>query len=197
MSRKATVSRKTKETNIKLTLNLDGKGNYKINTTVPFVDHMLSLMSKHGHLDLNVQAKGDTEVDYHHLIEDLGIVLGDAIREALGEKMRIRRYGEATTPMDETLSQVVIDLSGRPYLVYKVKFPGGSSRIQDIPVSIFNDFFRALSNGAGMNLHINLQYGRDAHHILESIFKGFGRALRMASEMHPRAKGVPSTKGTL
>ena len=197
MPRKATVSRKTKETNIKLSLNLDGKGDYKINTSVPFVDHMLSLMSKHGHLDLNVQAKGDIEVDYHHLIEDLGIVLGEAIKKALGEKLRIRRYGEAMTPMDESLVQVVIDLSGRPYMVYKVKFPRGSSQIQNIPVSIFVDFFRALSNGAGMNLHINLQYGRDAHHILEAIFKGFGRALRMASEIHPRAKGVPSTKGTL
>jgi len=197
MPRKATVSRKTKETTIKLSLNLEGKGDFKVNTTVPFVDHMLSLMSKHGHLDLNVQAKGDTDVDYHHLIEDLGIVLGEAIKIALGEKLRIRRYGEAMTPMDEALAQVVIDLSGRPYLVYKVKFPGGSSQIQNIPVSIFNDFFRALSNGAGMNLHINLHYGRDAHHILEAIFKGFGRALRMASEVHPHGKGVPSTKGTL
>ncbi len=126
MPRKATVSRKTKETNITLSLNLDGKGDYKVKTTIPFVDHMLSLMSKHGHLDLNVQAKGDIEVDYHHLIEDLGIVLGEAIKKALGEKLRIRRYGEAMTPMDDTLAQVVIDLSGRPYLVYKVKFPKGA-----------------------------------------------------------------------
>ncbi len=197
MPRKAAVSRKTKETNIKLTLNLDGKGAYSIKTTIPFVDHMLSLMSKHGHLDLNIQAQGDTDVDYHHLVEDLGIVLGEAIKKALGEKLRIRRYGEAMTPMDESLAQVIIDLSGRPYLVYKVKFPTGNSQIQNIPVSIFNDFFRALSNGSGMNLHINLHYGRDAHHILEAIFKGVGRALRMASEMHPHGKGVPSTKGTL
>ena len=197
MPRKASVSRKTKETNIKVTLNLDGKGDYKINTSIPFVDHMLGLMSKHGHLELTIQAKGDIEVDYHHLIEDLGIVIGESIKKALGDKQRIRRYGEAMTPMDESLAQVVIDLSGRPYLVYNVKFPRGNNQIQDIPVSLFEDFFRALSNGAGMNLHINLNYGRDAHHILEAIFKGFGRALRMACEIHPGAKGVPSTKGTL
>jgi imidazoleglycerol-phosphate dehydratase len=144
-----------------------------------------------------MKAKGDIEVDYHHLIEDIGIVLGESIKQALGDKHRIRRYGEAVTPMDESLAQVVIDLSGRPYLVYNVKFPRGNNQIQDIPVSLFEDFFRALSNSAGMNLHIILNYGRDAHHILEAIFKGFGRALRMACEIHPGAKGVPSTKGTL
>jgi len=197
MPRKAAVPRKTKETDITVSLNLDGRGDYKVSTSIPFVDHMLSLMSKHGHLELKVQAKGDTEVDYHHLIEDLGIVLGECIKKALGDKQRIRRYGEAVTPMDESLAQTVIDLSGRPYLVYNVKFPRGNNQIQDIPVSLFEDFFRALSNGAGMNLHINLHYGRDAHHILEAIFKGFGRALRMACEIHPKAKGVPSTKGTL
>jgi len=197
MPRKAAVPRQTKETDITVSLDLDGKGDYRVNTSIPFVDHMLSLMAKHGHLELQVKAKGDTEVDYHHLIEDLGIVLGECIKKALGDKERIRRYGEAVTPMDESLAQTVIDLSGRPYLVYNVKFPRGNSRIQDIPVSLFEDFFRALSNGAGMNLHINLYYGRDAHHILEAIFKGFGRALRMACEIHPKAKGVPSTKGTL
>jgi imidazoleglycerol-phosphate dehydratase len=197
MARKARVTRKTKETDIKISLNLDGKGDYKVNTSVPFLDHMLSLMCRHGHLDLDVQAKGDIEVDYHHLIEDVGIVLGEAIQQALGKKMQIRRYGEAMTPMDETLSQVVLDLSGRPYLVYRVKYPRGNSQIQDIPVSLFEDFFRSLSNTAGMNLHINLHYGRDAHHILESIFKGFGRALRMGVEIHGKTKGVLSTKGTL
>jgi imidazoleglycerol-phosphate dehydratase len=197
MPRKASVSRKTSETDIRAALNIDGKGNYKINTSIPFLDHMLSLMSKHGHLDLSIEAKGDIEVDYHHLIEDIGIVFGEALKKALGGKSRIRRYGEATTPMDESLAQVVIDLSGRPYLVYRVKFQRGNTHIQDIPVSLFEDFFRALSNNAGMNLHVILSYGRDAHHILEAIFKGFGRALRMAAEMHPGAKGVPSTKGTL
>ncbi len=197
MPRKATVSRKTKETDIKIHINLDGKGDYKINTSIPFVDHMLSLMSKHGHLDLDVQAKGDIEVDYHHLMEDVGIVLGDAINKALGKKLQIRRYGEAVTPMDESLAQVVIDLSGRPYLVYKVRTPKGSTQIQSLAVSLFEDFFRALSNNAGINLHINLHYGRDPHHIFEAIFKGFGRALRSAVEIHPKVKGVLSTKGTL
>lgn len=195
--RKATVARKTKETDIKLTVNLDGKGDYKIDTSIPFVDHMLSLMSKHGHIDLNVAAKGDIEVDYHHLMEDIGIVLGEAIKKALGEKLQIRRYGEATTPMDESLAQVVIDLSGRSYLVYKVKPPKGSELIRSLQSSLFEDFFRAMTSHAGMNLHIILHYGRDPHHIFEAIFKGFGRALRAASEIHPKAKGVPSTKGTL
>lgn len=197
MPRKAAVSRKTKETDIKIHINLDGKGDYKINTSIPFVDHMLSLMSKHGHLDLDVQAKGDIEVDYHHLMEDVGIVLGEAINKALGKKLQIRRYGEAVTPMDESLAQVVIDLSGRPYLVYNVKTPKGSTQIQSLAVSLFEDFFRALSNNGGMNLHINLHYGRDPHHIFEAIFKGFGRALRSAVEIHPGVKGVLSTKGTL
>jgi len=197
MPRKATVTRKTKETNIKLGINLDGKGDYKINTSIPFVDHMLSLMSKHGHIDLNVEAKGDIEVDYHHLMEDIGIVLGEAIKKALGEKLQIRRYGEALTPMDESLAQVVVDLSGRPYLVYKVRLSKSNMLIQNLGVSLFEDFFRAMSNHAGMNLHIILHYGRDPHHIVEAIFKGFGRALRSAAELHPKTKGVPSTKGTL
>jgi len=195
--RKAKIERKTKETNIKVSLNLDGKGDYKINTSVPFVDHMLSLMAKHGHMDLNIEAKGDIEVDYHHLIEDIGIVLGEAIRKALGEKLKIRRYGEALTPMDESLAQVAVDLSGRPFLVYKVELPKRSTLIKNLPVSLFEDFFRALTNRAGMNLHIIFHYGRDPHHIFEAVFKGFGRALRSAVEMHPRTKGVPSTKGTL
>lgn len=197
MQRKAKVTRKTKETDITINIDLDGKGDYKVNTSIPFLDHMLSLMSKHGHLDLEVKAKGDIEVDYHHLMEDIGIVLGEAVKKALGKKLQIRRYGEAMTPMDESLAQVVIDLSGRPYLVYKVKIPRGGAQIQDLGISLFEDFFRSLSNNAGMNLHIILNYGRDPHHIFEAIFKGLGRALRSAVEIHPRAKGVPSTKGTL
>ncbi len=197
MARKVKVERKTKETNIKVSLNLDGRGNYKTDTTIPFVDHMLSLMSKHGHVDLNIAAKGDIEVDYHHLLEDIGIVMGNAIKKALGEKIQIRRYGEALTPMDESLAQIAIDLSGRPFLVYKVKFPKGSALIRKLEVSLFEDFFRALTNHAGMNLHVILHYGRDPHHIFEAIFKGFGRALRTAVETHPKTKGVPSTKGTL
>ena len=197
MARKAKVVRKTKETDIELSINLDGKGDYKVDTSAPFLDHMLSLMAKHGHLDLNVKAKGDIEIDYHHLIEDIGIVLGEAIKKALGKKLGIRRYGEAMTPMDETLTQVVLDLSGRPYLVYNVKLGRGSRRIKDVDVSLFEDFFRSVSNTAGMNLHINLNYGRDLHHIIESIFKGFGRALRSAVEIHGKSMSVPSTKGTL
>jgi len=195
--RKAVIERKTKETSIKVNINLDGKGDYKINTSIPFLDHMLSLMARHGHIDINVEAKGDIEVDYHHLIEDIGIVLGDAIKKALGEKLMIRRYGESLTPMDESLIQLAIDLSGRPYLVYKVKIPQKGTKIKDIEVSLFEDFFRALTNHAGMNLHIILLYGRDTHHILEAIFKGFGRALRSAVEIHPKTKGIPSTKGKL
>lgn len=197
MPRKAMNKRKTRETDIKVSINLDGRGNYKINTSIPFVDHVLSLMSKHGHIDLNIEARGDTEVDYHHTMEDIGIVLGDALKKALGEKLMIRRYGEALTPMDESLAQVAIDLSGRPYLVYKVKPPKGSSLIKNLQASLFEDFFRALTNHAGMNVHIILHYGRDLHHIFEAIFKGFGRALRTAVEVHPKTKGVPSTKGTL
>jgi imidazoleglycerol-phosphate dehydratase len=197
MARKAKVERKTKETSIKASIDLDGKGKYKVNTSIPFIDHMLSLMSKHGHLDLNVEAKGDIDVDYHHLIEDLGIVIGKAIKDALGKKHGIRRYGESFTPMDETLAQVVIDLSGRPYLVYNVKLPKGGRQVKDIDASLFEDFFRSISNSAGMNLHINLSYGRDLHHIFEAIFKGFGRALQHAVVVHPGRKGVPSTKGTL
>ncbi|MCK5505685.1 MAG: imidazoleglycerol-phosphate dehydratase HisB [Thermodesulfovibrionia bacterium] len=197
MARKARVSRKTKETDIRININLDGKGNYKVNTSIPFVDHMLSLMSKHGHIDLDIQAKGDTEIDYHHLMEDIGIVLGDSIKKALGEKLQIRRYGEALTPMDESLAQVIIDLSGRPYLVYKVKTPRKNALIKSLGVSLFEDFFRALSNNATMNLHIILLYGRDPHHIIEAVFKSLGRALRSAVEIHPKTRGVPSTKGRL
>lgn len=194
--RKAKVQRKTKETDIKVSINLDGKGDYKINTSIPFIDHMLSLMAKHGHFDIDIEATGDIEVDYHHLIEDIGIVLGEAIKRSLGEKQMIRRYGEALTPMDESLTQIAIDLSGRPYLVYKVK-PPREVALRGFGMSIFEDFFRAITNHAGMNLHIILHYGKDPHHIIEAIFKGFGRALRSAVEIHPRTKGVPSTKGVL
>jgi imidazoleglycerol-phosphate dehydratase len=197
MPRKAKVERKTKETNIKIALNIDGKGNSRINTPIPFVDHMLSLMSKHGHIDLNIEAKGDIKIDYHHLMEDIGIVLGDVIKKALGKKLMIRRYGESLTPMDESLVQVAVDLSGRPFLVYKIKLPKGNILIRKLELHLFEDFFRALSNHAGINLHVILLYGRDPHHIFEAIFKGFGRALRTAVEIHPKTKGVPSTKGTL
>jgi imidazoleglycerol-phosphate dehydratase len=191
--RTAEIKRKTKETDITIKINIDGQGISSISTSIPFLDHMLNLFSFHGKIDLNIKAKGDIEIDYHHLIEDIGITLGEAIKEALGEKKGIKRYGEATVPMDESLSQVVIDLSGRPYLVYKAKFPKGS--LKDLDSSLFEDFFRALSNHAMMNLHIIVKYGRDLHHIFESIFKAFGRALNDASLIDKRIKGIPTTKG--
>ncbi len=194
--RAATVERKTKETNISIEINLDGRGNGDIVTSIPFLDHMLTLFSFHGLFDLKIRATGDIEIDFHHLMEDLGITLGEALTEALGDKKGIKRFGDATVPMDESLAQVVIDLSGRPYLVYHVKPTRGSLR-RGLEMSLFEDFFRALSNHAMMNLHISVKYGRDLHHILEGIFKAFGRALKDAVSLDPRMKGVPTTKGKL
>ncbi len=176
-------------------MNLDGKGKNTINTSIPFLDHMLVLLSFHSQIDLDIRASGDIEIDYHHLMEDLGIVFGDAIKKALGEKGGIRRYGTATVPMDESLAQVVIDLSGRPYLVYKVKQPRATAR--GLEFSLFEDFFRSVSNHAMMNLHVIVNYGRDHHHIFEAIFKAFGRALREAVSIDPARRGLPSTKGRL
>ncbi|HXX58540.1 MAG TPA: imidazoleglycerol-phosphate dehydratase HisB [Thermodesulfovibrionales bacterium] len=193
--RKAKVERKTKETDISLSMNLDGKGVYRVNTSIPFLDHMLSLLSFHSRIDLDVRATGDIEIDYHHLMEDLGIVFGEALKKALGDKGGIRRYGNATIPMDESLAQVVIDLSGRPFMVYKAKQPRGSLR--GLEVSLFEDFFRSLSNHAMMNLHVIVTHGRDLHHILEAIFKAFGKALREAVSLDPAFKGLPTTKGKL
>ena len=193
--RKAKVARKTKETDISISLNLDGKGRYDINTSIPFLDHMLALLSFHSKIDLEITASGDIEIDYHHLMEDLGIVFGEAIRKALGEKTGIRRYGNATVPMDESLAQVIIDLSGRPYLVYKVKQP--KATVRGLEFSLFEDFFRSVTNHSMMNLHIIVAYGRDLHHIFEAIFKAFGRSLREAVSLDPAMKGLPSTKGKL
>ncbi len=193
--RRAEVKRKTKETDISIELNLDGSGKYEINTPVPFLNHMLGLMAYHGRFDLKLNAAGDIDVDFHHLIEDLGIVIGEAIKEALGEKKGIRRYGNAIIPMDESLAEVTIDLSGRPYLVYRVQ--NKRLRLRDLEVSLFEDFFRALSNNSLMNLHIRIHYGRDPHHMYEAIFKAFGRALREAASLEPGLKEAPSTKGRL
>jgi imidazoleglycerol-phosphate dehydratase len=194
--RKATIERKTKETNITVSLNLDGAGAYNIRTSVPFMDHMFSHIAKHGFFDLTVKAKGDTEIDDHHTVEDLGIVFGQAIKKALGDSAGIRRYGEATVPMDETLAQVVMDLSGRPYLVYEVELPK-KYKLKDFDPGLAEDFFRSVVNHAGMNLHIRLLYGRDVHHMLEGIFKAFGRALDQATTVDARVKGVLSTKGKI
>lgn len=193
--RKATVTRKTKETNITVSLNLDGTGTSDIKTSVPFLDHMLDLMTFHGLLDLKVKAVGDIEIDYHHLMEDLGITLGEALKKAVGDKKGIKRYGASCVPMDEALARVVLDLSGRPYLVYNVKPTRGS--VRDVEISLFEDFFRSISNNAQMNIHVNLEYGRDLHHIVEAIFKAFGRALREAVTIDDRRRRVPSTKGKL
>ncbi|GBD98631.1 imidazoleglycerol-phosphate dehydratase [bacterium BMS3Abin07] len=193
--RKVKVKRKTAETDISIDLNLDGDGKYNVNTSIPFLDHMLSLFAMHGFFDLAVTAKGDTDVDYHHLMEDVGITLGDAINKALGEKSGIRRYGSALIPMDESLAEVVIDLSGRPFLVYRVKPHRGS--VRDLEVSLFEDFFRALANHAMMNLHIITRHGRDLHHIFEAVFKAFGRSLSPAVRIDKKRRGVPSTKGRL
>jgi imidazoleglycerol-phosphate dehydratase len=193
--RTATIERKTKETDIAIKLTLGGKGTTAVDTSIPFLDHMLNLFAFHGGIDLRINATGDIEIDYHHLMEDIGITFGEAIEKALGDKKGIRRYGSATIPMDESLARVVVDLSGRPYLVYRVKNPKGAAR--GLEFSLFEDFFRAFSNHAMMNLHINVEYGRDFHHVFEAIFKAFGRALGEAVSPDPRMKGLPTTKGKL
>lgn len=196
MTRKATVERKTKETDIKISLNLDGTGVYSIKTSVPFMDHMLSAVARHGFFDLTIKAKGDIEIDDHHTVEDLGIAFGQALKKALGDSKGIRRYGDATVPMDETLAQVVMDLSGRPFLAYQVDLPK-KYKLKDFDPGLAEDFFQSVANHAGMNLHIRLHYGRDVHHMLEGIFKAFGRALDQATSLDPRIKGVLSTKGKI
>lgn len=194
--RKAAVSRKTKETDIKLKLDIDGAGAYSINTSVPFLDHMLSLMSRHGLFDLEIKAMGDVEIDDHHTVEDTGIVLGKAFKQALGDMKGITRYGHASVPMDETLADVSLDISGRPFLVYRVEFPK-KSRLRDFDPDLAEDFFQAFVSHAGITLHINVSYGRNTHHIIEAVFKAAGRALRQAVTLDPLVKGVPSTKGRL
>ncbi len=195
MERKAEVKRKTKETDISIYLKLDGSGEYKINTTVPFLDHMLSQIAKHGFFDLEVNAKGDTEIDYHHTVEDVGIALGDAFKKALGEKEGIRRYGHAVIPLNEALSMVSVDISGRPYIVYNVAMP--KEKVGEFDVELTEEFFRAFANSSGMSLHINMIYGNNLHHIIESIFKSAARALDEATSIDERVKGIPSTKGKL
>ena len=193
--RSAAVARKTKETDIRLELNLEGSGRYAVKTGIPFLDHMLELFTKHGLFDLTVQARGDLEVDYHHTVEDVGLVLGQAVREALGDKAGIRRFGEATVPLDEALVQTVVDLSGRPFLAYDVRIK--QAKIGNFDVELIHDFLLALTNQAGMNLHVRMLAGRNPHHIVEAAFKGLARALDVATQRDPRVRGVLSTKGTL
>jgi imidazoleglycerol-phosphate dehydratase len=194
--RKAKIKRKTKETDITLEINLDGTGRHAVKTAIPFLDHMLSLMSKHGLMDVKLTARGDLEVDDHHTVEDTGIVLGEALRQALGDMKGIRRYGAASVPMDEALAQVSLDISGRPYLVYKVAV-NKRSKIKDFDVDLIEDFLQALASGAGITLHVDVPYGRNTHHMIEGVFKALGRALREAVERDPRVRGVPSTKGKI
>ena len=196
MNRSAKIDRKTKETNIELNLNLDGKGLSEIETGIPFINHMLSLMTAHGFMDIQLSAKGDTDVDYHHTVEDIGICLGMAINKALGDKKGICRYGQATVPMDEALANVVIDISNRPFLAYRVSL--SESKTGSFDVGILNEFFRALVNYSSITMHVDLLSGKDPHHVAESIFKAFGRALDMATRIEKRLEGkIPSTKGVL
>jgi len=195
-ARTATVSRATLETRIQLSLDLDGTGTARLATAVPFLEHMLDQIARHGMIDLEIHAEGDLPVDAHHTVEDIGITLGQALRQALGDKTGIRRYGHAYVPLDEALSRVVLDLSGRPGLEYHVDFP--RARIGDFDVDLIREFFQGLVNHAQATLHIDNLRGRNAHHIAETVFKAFGRALRLAVEHDPRMQGItPSTKGSL
>jgi imidazoleglycerol-phosphate dehydratase len=192
----ARIERNTKETQISVSVNLDGSGEGRFASGLPFLDHMLDQVARHGLIDLDVEAKGDLEIDAHHTVEDIGITLGQALAKAWGDKRGLRRYGHAYVPLDEALSRVVVDLSGRPGLEYEVSFP--RARIGDFDVDLFREFFQGVVNHAGMTLHIDNLKGRNAHHIIETIYKAFGRALRMAVEHDPRmGDTMPSTKGSL
>jgi len=194
--RVAAVSRKTAETDISITLSVDGTGVAKISTGVAFFDHMLTLFAKHGLFDLALKARGDVDVDYHHTVEDVGLVLGQAFRKALGEKVGIRRYGFFILPMDETLARVVVDVGGRPHLVYRVE--AQSMFVRDFNLVLVKEFCRAFSNALGANLHVELIYGEEPHHIAEAVFKCLGRAVDAATQIEPRAANLlPSTKGSL
>ncbi len=195
MGRTAKVERKTKETDVKVELNLDGTGNCSTATGIGFFDHMLELFGKHGSFDLNVSCKGDLHIDPHHSVEDTGICLGQAVAQALGEKRGIERYGCFYLPMDETLARVAVDLSGRSYFVYRV--PGRDGRMGDLPFELVEEFWRSFSSQAKMNLHIELLYGSNLHHMGEAIFKGTARALRQAVRVIPGDTSIPSTKGDL
>jgi imidazoleglycerol-phosphate dehydratase len=193
--RTASLQRKTAETEISVELNLDGAGQATVATGVGFFDHMLTLLAKHAAIDLKVKAQGDLHVDQHHTVEDVGICFGRAVRDALGDKAGIRRYGHFTLPMEETLATAALDLSGRYFLVFDAQFP--SAKIGDFDSELVEDFWQAVAANALCNLHVKVHYGRNSHHVAEAIFKATARALRMAVEPDSRVKGVPSTKGTL
>ncbi|MGH7836814.1 MAG: imidazoleglycerol-phosphate dehydratase HisB [Candidatus Binataceae bacterium] len=193
--RAAAVERKTRETHISVALKLDGRGAAEVNTGVPFLDHMLESFARHGFFDLKVRADGDLKVDDHHTVEDVGMVLGRAFREALGDRSGIRRFGEATVPLDEALCTVVVDISGRAYLAYNL--PIVQERVGAFQTTLINDFMKALADETGMNLHLNLHAGRNPHHIIEAAFKALARAMDAATSLDPRVAGALSTKGTL
>jgi len=193
--RAAQIERNTNETQIALSFGVDGAGESKQNSGVPFLDHMLDLFTRHGHFDLTVKAKGDIEIDYHHTVEDIGICLGHALREALGDKRGIKRYGNAFVPMDDALAQVVIDISNRPHLEYRATYP--TNIVGQFPTELVHEFLWKLALEARINLHVILHYGHNTHHMIEAIFKALGRALDEATTIDPRVKGVPSTKGVL
>ena len=193
--RKTTVKRKTSETDVSVTLNLDGTGQGNVRTGVRFLDHMLTLLAKHGVFDLDISCKGDLGVDAHHSVEDIGICLGEALNKALGDKSGLVRFAHAYFPMDETLVRVVMDLSGRPYLVYNVKVE--RERVGELDADLIEEFWKAVVTHARVNVHVELLYGRNAHHIFEAVFKAAARALSLATRIDPRIQGVPSTKGVL
>jgi imidazoleglycerol-phosphate dehydratase len=195
MSRSATIDRTTKETAVRLTLELDGRGEGCIATPVPFLDHMLTQIARHGFFDLSVEAKGDIEIDAHHTVEDIGICLGEAFKKALGDKKGIRRYGRGTMPMHESLASVILDFSGRPHLVFNVPLP--KAQLGNFEVELVEEFFTAFCNHANANVHVNLAYGDNLHHIIEAVFKAFARALDEACALDPRIEGVLSSKGKL
>ncbi|MFD3262164.1 imidazoleglycerol-phosphate dehydratase HisB [Paenibacillus lentus] len=193
--RSASVSRKTNETDIKLSFTVDGSGQANLQTDVPFLDHMLDLFTKHGHFDLTVEAHGDIEIDDHHTVEDIGICLGQCLREALGDKRGIKRYASVFVPMDEALAQVVIDCSNRPHFEYRAEYP--SSRVGSFDVELVHEFLWKLALEARVTLHVIVHYGQNTHHMIEAVFKALGRAIDEATSIDPRVSGVPSTKGVL
>lgn len=195
MVREIAFTRKTTETDIAVRLNLDGQGTYQIQTGIPFFNHMLQLMTKHGFFDLALNARGDVDVDFHHTVEDIGIVLGDALRQCLGDYQGIRRYGFATVPMDEVLASVAVDICRRPVLVYQV--PVSSGKVGSFDIELVKEFFIAFTNAGGITLHINVPYGTNRHHLIEAVFKASGRALSEAVSFDSRIQGVMSTKGML
>jgi imidazoleglycerol-phosphate dehydratase len=195
MARIVTINRTTKETDISLTLNLDGRGAHQIESGVPFLDHMLTQIARHGFFDLTISAKGDLEIDAHHTVEDLGICLGEAFKKALGDKVGVRRYGRGTMPMHEALASVILDFSGRPFLVYNVPMP--KAQVGNFEVELVEEFLTAFCNHSGANVHVNLAYGDNLHHIVEAVFKAFAKALDEATGFDPRVEGVLSSKGTL